>query len=300
MKIMHAHTIHTRRGSVIVLVVAVLALLAVIGTVYIVSARSERGNATAQEVSYNLDLARMSVINSALRPIADENIGGDGIIASYSTPAFPNYGDQAASQHTMPELGVNPVGPLPLGPGYAYWLFPDIQAASNYYGTHKDHAWLVSNVYRLASLSTADATIAAPGIPGRYNDLSLLTQNGFDPKDGLYDFPYYQNLPGTVPTPTAFPMTTSLGVPTGFLIPSFRVVADPLPTVFPNPSGVSDTPTDDAFIQLLPYSEASGIRYRFGVRIIDTSRMANINVGESNYISNYGLGTYFTAYAWAS
>jgi hypothetical protein len=38
-------------------------------------------------------------------------------------------------------------------------------------------------------------------------------------------------------------------------------------------------PYDDALVQMLPFSEASGVRYRFGLRIIDTSRMANLNVG---------------------
>ena len=56
----------------------------------------------------------------------------------------------------------------------------------------------------------------------------------------------------------------------------FRVVSDPLPVIH--------LPTeilrgDDAFVQMLPFSEANGTRYRFGLRILDTSRMANLNAG---------------------
>ncbi len=66
-------------------------------------------------------------------------------------------------------------------------------------------------------------------------------------------------------------------------------MADPLPT------GLSY----DALLQLLPFSEASGIRYRYGIRIIDTNRFANLNVGAA-IADNSGVdpsGTYLGSYA---
>jgi hypothetical protein len=41
----------------------------------------------------------------------------------------------------------------------------------------------------------------------------------------------------------------------------------------------------DSWIELLPFSEASGIRYRFGFRVIDTNRMLNLNVGSPDNFS---------------
>ena len=58
------------------------------------------------------------------------------------------------------------------------------------------------------------------------------------------------------------------------------------------------------FFQMLPFSDPGGIRYRFSVRIVDTSSMANLNVGMTYPIgtpsSTQSFGTYFNGYDLAS
>ena len=54
-------------------------------------------------------------------------------------------------------------------------------------------------------------------------------------------------------------------------------------------------PTPDALINLLPFSDASGLRYRYGLRILDTSAMANLNVGDPTS-SGDAAGQYLTGF----
>src|SRR6185437_12029030 len=53
----------------------------------------------------------------------------------------------------------------------------------------------------------------------------------------------------------------------------------PTSSTFPPTGGTIISAVADSPIGLLPFSEESGIRYRVGVRIVDTSAMANLNVG---------------------
>jgi hypothetical protein len=48
-------------------------------------------------------------------------------------------------------------------------------------------------------------------------------------------------------------------------------------------------------MDLLPFSDASGIRYRVSLRILDTSRMANLNTGSTDDTAIDPNGTYFSA-----
>ena len=138
----------------------------------------------------------------------------------------------------------------------------------------RDESWLVQHMHAQAAVTARTAGT---------NDYTYLTAQPFDPATGAY------NLPG------GFAITNTC-----------NVVFDRTPT---SQDGTSDdppkyttypTPLDDAFINLLPFSEASGIRYRFGVRIIDSNRMANLNTGSADDTSTTGAlsdtnGTFFTS-----
>src|SRR5438874_13823958 len=75
---------HSRRSSVIVLVVAVLALLAVIGTVYIVSTRAERGAATSANAAVNVDNAVRAVNEVAANITGEQVYDGNGVVGGSS------------------------------------------------------------------------------------------------------------------------------------------------------------------------------------------------------------------------
>jgi hypothetical protein len=128
-------------------------------------------------------------------------------------------------------------------PGYAF-----------YNNSMRDQSWLVPDLYRASGAGfyanlTMPQTRVSNGAP-----TPIYSPSVFNPATGAYDLNLY-TLDGTY-APTAAWRT-------------FRAVADQVP------SGADD----DALVQLLPYSEANGTRYRYGIRILDTSRMENLNTG---------------------
>ncbi len=223
-----------RRGSVLILVVALLCLLAVMGTVYIVSARQHHESSGNFSTALNLNLAQEAVNNQVRRTISNSMYDAAGLLGGYNFKG--PFGTHAALRHDMPEHGIlNGLG------------------FSNQNPLMPDNTWLVQNLYR-------DGFSLDP----RYNDFSLLTPCAFNPSIGAYDstHPYYD------------PVTYQPAMPT------FKVVSE-------------DASPDDAFVQLLPFSEASGIRYRYGVRILDTNRMANLRIGVAMN-STLGVDAYGT------
>ena len=106
------------RGSVLILVVAVLALLAVMGTAYIVSARSERSNATAMSASANLELAQQAVMTTAYGAVsaggADANyqVGGHGYLSQpprrRAITTTPKLEQLSANPTATPRSRMNP------------------------------------------------------------------------------------------------------------------------------------------------------------------------------------------------
>src|ERR1043165_6904007 len=73
-----------RRGSVLILVVAVLALLVVIGTVYILSARAGHHSAMAMSSAVNLDWAQQAVDEHVRQTISNSLYDAKGILGGYS------------------------------------------------------------------------------------------------------------------------------------------------------------------------------------------------------------------------
>ena len=224
--------IRRRRGTVMLLVVAVLALLAVIGTVYVVSSRSQRTSSLALTANVNTNLAQQAVNAMVLQAMVSSSLNSDGMPGGASTAP----GNKAARFYDYPEVGIT------LG-----------AAKDSSDSLTPDEPWFVAHLHYPATPTT------------HANDLSLITQFPFDPVTGLYDG---KNL---VIYPAALPLNTKNG---------FNVVDDRTnSTVDPLTSDDPANTNPDAYINLLPFSDASGVRYRFGVRVIDTNRMANLNTG---------------------
>src|ERR1700742_3468368 len=174
------------RGSVLILVIAILSLLVVIGTIYVVSARTEQSSARAMSASLNLDLARDAVMNQVRTILFSATTDGEGRIGGLTVDAS---GARLASR---------------------YYDYPEHNGGhAKDCPTIPDQPWLARDM------------IAAG--PNDVCDLGLPT-----------------------PVPSA---TTSV------------------------------LSNNDARACLLSYSSGNNERYRYGVRIIDLSRMGNLNTG---------------------
>jgi hypothetical protein len=215
-----------QRGSALILAVAVLALLAVMGTVYIVTSRTDRATSTAMSASLNLDLARDAVMNQVRTALFSASVDAHGEIGGLvATAARPS-----SRFYDYPEIGQT-VGQT------------DANAQT------PDEAWLVKGIY-----------------PASATDLSVLAAAGFDPQTNGADIPL-----------TPWSGTTVIGDPAH-----------------------GDA---DGYVYLLDFSGAGGVRYRYGVRVVDLCGMANLNSGGAfdantaatldplgKYLSSYGLG----------
>jgi type II secretory pathway pseudopilin PulG len=239
------------RGSVMILVVAVLGLLAVLGTVYIVASRTQRASSAAMNADYNFNLARQGVLATVQQTIGESMLDGNG-----ATGVTGNAAVTAARTFDYPDQGTLATG------------------VTTYNPKLRNEPWLVAHMHY-----QDPSAFPAAKVP---NDLTILTPNLFNPSTGAFDIPVSTTVPSTgTPSPSYFfPYDNTIGAQ-GLS----TVVGDQ--TTFG--AGKIDRTTDDpptamadAYIQLLPFSEVTGVRYRYGVRIIDTSRMANLNTGATD------------------
>ncbi|MGN6366673.1 MAG: hypothetical protein ACTHN5_00150 [Phycisphaerae bacterium] len=216
------------RGSALILVVAILGLLAVIGTVYIVSARTESASVRAGSEGLNLDLACDAVMNQVRNTLYAATVNGEGQVGiiepNQDLPRFFDYPEHHDGHaRDMPDFPSLPNGRHQLTP---------------------DQPWLARNIHRA---SPAD--------------------------DDLCDLPTLNDHPAD-----------------GTLKPAINVM--------------NDGGLPDAVAHLLSYTSPGGVRYRFAVRIVDLSRMANLNVGapqgasgprsaldpDGEFLTSYALG----------
>ncbi len=141
------------RGSVMVLVVAVLGLLAVIGTVYILSSRSERNTAASMSAALNLNLAR-DAVNAQVQQVV-----GGAMVDGSTTPQIGGYGSSAsriaARNFDFPEVG-------------------GTFGRTNYNINMKDEPWLAKDLH-------VQTTAIVPS-----SDFSQLTAKLYDPSAGTY------------------------------------------------------------------------------------------------------------------
>ncbi|HUO06997.1 MAG TPA: hypothetical protein VM008_01590 [Phycisphaerae bacterium] len=238
-----------------VLVVAVLGLLAVIGTVYILTARTERNSAAAMSSVVNLGLARDSVMAKVRQTvgasIVDSGTSVPGppptinLVGGYGTVNAPNI---ASRFFDFPERGTG------------------IAGVTSYNSNIPDERWLVQHLHPQVALSAAPTT----GI----NDFSSLNAytNPYNPATGDY-------------TTSQIPYTNQM---------TFKVVNDQTSGDLTPDDPPNAVATGDAYMDMLPFSDASGVHYRYGVRILDTNRMANLNTGATDDI--YALQDYSGAY----
>ncbi len=217
----------SRRGSALILVVAILGLLAVIGTVYIVSARMESASARAGSEGLNLDLARDAVMNQVRTALYSATVNGNGRVGviepNEDLPRFFDYPEHNGGKaRDMPDFALLPNNKHQLTP---------------------DQPWLAQTLHRTSQKD-----------------------------DDVCDLPNLND----------HPVSTAIE-------PFLNVLGDATPGYV------------DAVAHLLSYTSPSGERYRFGVRIIDLSRMASLNVGSpfaaSSGVSNVDPdGAFLTSY----
>jgi hypothetical protein len=229
-----------------ILVVAVLGLLAVMGTVYIVAARTQRSASTAMNAAYNLDLAQNAAMQQVVGVIGNSMFDSVGSVGGVDTTGTSGL---AARDFDYPEIG-NTTG------------------QSSYNVHMRDEPWLVAHLH--PQVAAAGNPYGAPGT----TDFTVLTSALFDPNTGQYDVGYSAANTFDVVGEQTTGDTGGEG--------------DDAPTVFDSA---------DAYVTLLPFSEGTGIRYRVGYRIIDTSRMANLNTGCVDDAAAVGdsTGTYITS-----
>ncbi|MCL2645999.1 MAG: hypothetical protein FWD61_03215 [Phycisphaerales bacterium] len=226
---------HRRRGTILVLVVAVLALLTVIGTIFLIAARSEKNAASATAAAVNLKLSQRSAMNNVINIIGDAVYNADGKVGGYTTPGTAGL---AARNYDYPEHVVD--------------IANDFGFAAGSTGNRvKSQPWLCANLHTPSTL------------PPNYQtaDYSRLTATVFNPNSGTFNLP-----DGTGQMQVVYDQTTTDPTSSN---------ADDLPVV------ALSANIPDGYANLLTYSDASGIRYRYAIRIIDTNRMLNLNAGST-------------------
>jgi hypothetical protein len=266
------------RGTVILLVVAVLTLLAVLGTAYIVAAKAERGSSRASTDAENLDLAE----DAALRQL-QQLMWDQAPVAPWKTGWQYNVGDMVVSPF-VPDTTVtgnnevdgtyywcsaaytSAAGDTSGGRGGGQWTahwIPTLRPRFFDYGENGLKG--TSGTFGVSADYNSNTKIGTRDQPwlvgstfynsGDVNALSWITANGFDPKTGMFDI---------------------------------------APSATPQASTIIANGANDAVFWVADFSSASGVRYRYGVRVIDTNRMANLNTGNPNNGLSDTAGQYLT------
>ena len=275
MKQLHVSANRHRRGTVIILVVAVLTLLVVMGTAYLVSSRAEKGTTRAIGDTINLDLARNGVMSLIQKAMLNSTARADTGAIYGLPPAWQPGVAYAVNQYVLGSdyvvykcktahasvLTSATNGPPPVN--LTQWQL----AADSDTCFARCYDYPETNWGTIASIKSGRSAVSPSGNPG-LPDQSWLAVNyvrqsttdsdfcvlpsatatvikRFNPSTGAYDIAY-----------PATPMTTA----------DVAVV---------DPQG-----TADGIWHLLPFSGAGGVRYRYAFRAIDTSRMANLNTGQ--------------------
>ena len=299
------NNIHRRPGMILLLVVAVLVLLALMGTVYILSASTDKQVSYASNDQANLNYAtegmlsvvRADILNSTLGPASTPLALGSttparvwtGPDLGYINNGIINTPMSDEPTGTTPQIASQPwlCGVMPWEPNTTYPEGATVVSTIFNGGNPPSGAELVCSADHISNpASLGSMPPAAPNGSGSTNWLSrtpggetpfisVLTSYLYDPNDGAFDIAYTGM--GLNPNRT----TGNGGVVS---VPNASVV---MPAWRYNPSlaesGTSPPLTSfgtrDAMWNLLPYSSPNGTHYRFAVRIMDTSAMMNVNTG---------------------
>ena len=276
-----------RPGMILLLVVAVLVLLALMGTVFILSASTDKQVSYASNDQANLNYAsqgalsivRADILNTTLGPGntpltlgsqtparvwtgPDIGYAPNGMIATPMEDANSGGGAPSSGQ---PEIASQPwlCGLMPYEPNTIYQLGTTTVPAVGPGSTVPD-----------VQVYGGTGTPATRPV-GAYEPLiSVLTPALYDPADGAYDISYYgMNLN----------QSQTAGAGGVVAVPNASVV---MPAYTYNPAAATSNAnplvsfgTRDAMWNMLPYSSPNGTHYRFAVRIMDTSALMNVNTG---------------------
>ncbi|MGC8559934.1 MAG: hypothetical protein ACP5O1_04565 [Phycisphaerae bacterium] len=294
-----AEKILSRRGIVLIVVVALLAMLALMGTIFILSAASDKQAVYASNTATSLNLAQSGVLSSVVGTMLSQTLDQNG-----HTLALGNF--NSASQTFTPDSQIartwdcpragNVAACTPSAPG------PFFQTVTGGDQTIPTQPWLTSiapwepytaylpgmtvvqvnlatspptqTVYVCSAAHTSGATFsgsssnwsAIHNLPAGAALQSELTPYLFDPTDGLYDISYQSS--------------TQSAAPDGVAVVNVPNASVTLPAVNDSIPGLSyPFGTRDGMWNLLPSSASNGARFRFALRITDTSALLNLNTG---------------------
>jgi|GEM_PF-2292001 len=207
------------RGTVLILVIVCLALLAVIATVYLVVARSDRGNAAAMNSRLDLDLAFESTLNVVRDQIAAPTFDSTGTLNGENAAGTSG---RRARSYDIPEIGQT-------------------------IGQSKDSVQTPDQPWLVLPSDAANARISRL----HQFDGGSWTLNRYSPAANGF----------TINTPSS---------------PEVAVM---------DPAGAAD-----AVYQLLPAYSSQNLRYRYALRIVDTSSLMNLNVAavDANAVDSHG------------
>ncbi len=273
-------------GMILILVSAVLVLLAVIGTIFLVVARVNKQSARDASTQENMSFAQQSVLNIVRSAILQSTLDSTGVVMGnnannppYNVARTWDYGEwnpnaantmqfnQTAWSPTTP-TAQNPATPsepwlvhcLPWEPNCAYAAGAEVEYDGVRYQNQSTSPIAPSTTPPPGGGWTAVTTTSSPSaVSPLANSVSLLTDDLYDPETGIYDL-----------QPTGTPLT----------MPDASVIEPngSLDSLTPAPAAVGGSL--DGVFNLLPYSSASGVRYRYAVVVVDTNSMANLNVGD--------------------
>jgi hypothetical protein len=286
----------SRKGSAMILIVAVLALLAVLATVYLVVSRTERISSLATDEAINFDFARTAVLAQIQERIYNDSLGGyTGELMYIPPPWMP--GDPAGhGQHVYQtfepfefsmskDLGRRAVfeSQVVMGPDYRLY-----RALSTHVPDFVSHGPPPGNTIDWAPL-TANFRPAVGNPAARWYDYPerpVLNQwfnfgASIDPAGNLAGTPDQPYLVKDIlyglenRTDMSFLNAGRFNPATGYHTLAYNAI----PSSSPGAGDTSVATVLDANWHMLTFSSAAGTRYRFAFRMKDTNGMANLNTG---------------------
>jgi len=289
----------SRRGIVLIVVIALLAMLALMGTIFILSAATDKQVVYASNTSAGLSLAQSGVLNTLagdmLNATLDQN-GNTLALGSYNASAgtyapdshiarlwdCPRAGNVAActpsaSQPFFQTItgGAQSVNTEPWLTNVTPWEpYTNYLPGMTVMNVNLSTTPAVQSVYVCVATHTSGVTFS--GSASNWTQVNqiasgepLISEFGpylYDPNDGLYDISYQSSTQNAAPSGSA-----AVAVPNASVtIPAVNTAVAGLPYPFG---------TRDAMWNLMPLRAPNGVRYRFAVRVVDTSARLNLNTG---------------------
>ena len=304
---------------ILLLVIALLVLLALMGTVFILMASTDKQSAYASNSAASLTMAQEGVLNTVRGIMLNQTLdtGNQTLaIGTVSGTTFTAATPQIARFWDYPEVGAMASATAASAPQFYQSVTAGTLATPTQYAPSEP--WLVSNppfepnyvpnttttqtlyapgeeVYfsdaRYVYTGTANAVAGSPGTSVNWflapaRSTGYATTTGSNTTTGA--MPLFSTLTPLLydPSTGAYDLTWSVGgsaSATNIVVPNAAVV-EPRWTYNPsstyaNSNYLQPNGTLDAMWNLLPYSDPNGTRYRFAVRIMDTSSFLNLNTG---------------------